>query len=162
MLSPGPIDFYFDFSSPYGYLAGTRIDELAARHDREVTWRPYLMGALFKITGRQPLANHPLVREYAYRDLQRTARLFDVPFALPSKFPIVTANPCRAFYWLRDQDEKSAVRLAKALYTAYFVDDRDISSGGLVKIFSLTVPAQLSAVKSGIFDRNIRFWNQDG
>jgi 2-hydroxychromene-2-carboxylate isomerase len=37
-----PIDFYFDFSSPYGYFASLRIDELAARYARTVNWRPYL------------------------------------------------------------------------------------------------------------------------
>ncbi|MEA3192990.1 MAG: hypothetical protein QOD26_1323, partial [Betaproteobacteria bacterium] len=35
-----PIDFYFDFSSPYGYFAATKIDDIAARHARTVTWRP--------------------------------------------------------------------------------------------------------------------------
>jgi len=43
---PAPLDFYFDFSSPYGYLASRRIDALAAAHGREVNWRPILLGAL--------------------------------------------------------------------------------------------------------------------
>ena len=47
---PDPIDFYFDFSSPYGYLAAQRIDEIGVRHRREVAWRPMLLGAVFKIT----------------------------------------------------------------------------------------------------------------
>jgi 2-hydroxychromene-2-carboxylate isomerase len=55
-----PIDFYFDFSSPYGYLAATRIEAIASRHHREVTWRPVLLGAVFKVTGRQPLTSVPL------------------------------------------------------------------------------------------------------
>ena len=42
-----PFDFYFDFSSPYGYFASTRIDELAARYGRSVVWRPMLLGAGF-------------------------------------------------------------------------------------------------------------------
>jgi 2-hydroxychromene-2-carboxylate isomerase len=44
---PAPIDFYFDFSSPYGYLAGEKIDALAAKHGRSVNWRPMLLGAAF-------------------------------------------------------------------------------------------------------------------
>ncbi len=47
-----PIDFYFDFSSPYGYLGSLSIDAVAAKHGREVTWRPYMMGAAFPITGQ--------------------------------------------------------------------------------------------------------------
>ena len=48
---PAPIEFYFDFSSPYGYLASTRIDAIAARHGRAVNWHPILLGAVFKVTG---------------------------------------------------------------------------------------------------------------
>ena len=54
------IDFYFDFSSPYGYLASTQIDDLAKRHNREVAWHPFLLGAAFKVTGQKPLVEQPL------------------------------------------------------------------------------------------------------
>ena len=43
-----PIEFYFDFSSPYGYLASEKIDELAARFARKVLWRPVLLGVIFR------------------------------------------------------------------------------------------------------------------
>jgi 2-hydroxychromene-2-carboxylate isomerase len=52
-----PIDFYFDFSSPYGYFAAEKID--AARHGRTVHWHPFLLGATFKVTG---LARCPAFR----------------------------------------------------------------------------------------------------
>ena len=45
-----PIDFYFDFSSPYGYLASHKIDGLAAKYGRDVAWRPYLLGVALKVT----------------------------------------------------------------------------------------------------------------
>jgi 2-hydroxychromene-2-carboxylate isomerase len=83
-----PIDFYFDFSSPYGYLASTQIDGLAAKHGRAVTWRPILLGAVFKITGGQPLATIPLKNSYSAHDMARSARLLNVPFKLPTKFPV--------------------------------------------------------------------------
>ena len=127
-MSLAPIEFYFDFSSPYGYFAATRIDELAAKYGRAVVWRPMLLGAVFKITGQQPLATVPLKNTYMAHDLARTARLLDVPFKLPGKFPVATQAPSRAFYWTGDQDRELAVRLAKALYRAYFVEDRDISN----------------------------------
>ena len=41
---PSPIEFYFDFASPYGYLGAMRIDALAARYGREVRWKPVLLG----------------------------------------------------------------------------------------------------------------------
>jgi 2-hydroxychromene-2-carboxylate isomerase len=123
-----PIDFYFDFSSPYGYLASTQIDELAAKHGRGVTWRPILLGAVFKITGGQPLPTIPLKGSYAAHDMARTARRFKVPFRLPSRFPVATTAPSRAYYWLRDRDPALARSLARALFHAYFAEDRDISN----------------------------------
>ncbi|MBI3043717.1 MAG: 2-hydroxychromene-2-carboxylate isomerase [Betaproteobacteria bacterium] len=122
------IDFYFDFSSPYGYFASTKIDDLAAKYGRAVTWRPILLGAAFKITGGQPLPTIPLKGSYAAHDLARSARLFKVSFKLPSKFPVATTAPSRAFYWVSNKDPALAKKLAQALFHAYFAEDRDISN----------------------------------
>ena len=127
-----PLDFYFDFSSPYGYLAAARIDELAARHGRGVSWRPILLGAVFKTTGQRPLTSIPLKGAYAKRDLDRSARLYGIPFAVPSKFPIAATGACRAFYYVCDRDPARARTLALELYKAYFTNDRDITSADVI------------------------------
>jgi 2-hydroxychromene-2-carboxylate isomerase len=118
-----PIDFYFDFSSPYGYLASQKIEALAAKHGRGVTWRPMLLGAAFKATGAAPLPSIPLKGEYAKRDFLRSARFHDVPFRIPDPFPISTLHACRAFY-AAPSDKQAA--LAKGLFRAYFVDNVNI------------------------------------
>jgi butyryl-CoA dehydrogenase len=46
-----PVEFWFDFSSPYSYIASERIDELVAKHGRKVKWRPIMLGAAFKASG---------------------------------------------------------------------------------------------------------------
>lgn len=122
-----PIAFYFDFSSPYGYLAALRIDELAAKHGRAVAWKPILLGVSFKATGSEPLMNIPLKGDYSRHDLARTARLQGVPFAIPEPFPFMSVAACRAFYWLDDRDPAKARALAKALYRAAFAEGRVIS-----------------------------------
>lgn len=122
-----PIAFYFDFSSPYGYLAALRIDELAAKHGRAVAWKPMLLGVSFKATGSEPLMNIPLKGDYSRHDLARTARLQGVPFAIPEPFPFMSVAACRAFYWLDDRDPEKARALAKALYRAAFAEGRVIS-----------------------------------
>lgn len=129
---PAPIDFYFDFSSPYGYLASLRIDELAARHGRDVTWRPYLMGAAMKRTGSQPLVHRPLVADYARRDIPRSARRIGAPFTLPDPFPVATVAAGRAFYRLHDHDPGVARRFAADVYRAYFVEGRNIGEAAVV------------------------------
>jgi 2-hydroxychromene-2-carboxylate isomerase len=122
------IDFYFDFSSPYGYLASTRIDAIAARHGREVAWRPFLLGAAFKTTGQRPLTEQPMRGPYSLRDFARSARLLNVPFKMPEPFPFPSLAACRAYYWLSDGNAKLAKRLAQAVYHAAFGEGRDVRS----------------------------------
>jgi len=147
---PNPIDFYFDYSSPYGYFGAMKIEELAARHGREVNWKPILLGAVFKITGAQPLPSTPLKGDYAKRDIERSARFHDIAIKHPSQFPIASQAPARAFYWLSDSDPALAKALAKALYRAYFIDDRDISSPEVTADVAATLGLQRSEVLAAI------------
>ena len=127
-----PIDFYFDFSSPYGYLAAQRIDSLAAEHDRKVHWHPFLLGAALKVTGGQPLVFRDLLREYGPHDLERCARQHNIPYRMPSTFPVPTQAAARTYWWLHERDESAAKALAKTLYSAYFAEDRNISEPEVV------------------------------
>ena len=120
------LDFYFDFSSPYGYLASTRIDAVALKHDAEVNWRPFLLGAVFKLTGAAPLTAIPIKGDYAQHDWERSARRYRVPFRMPVQFPFGTVTACRAFYHVQQTDPAGAVKLAKALFHAAFGEGRDI------------------------------------
>lgn len=124
---PEPIEFYFDFASPYGYFASLRIDALAQRHGRAVAWKPFMLGAIFKITGSGPVVDAPIRGAYASRDLARTARRSEIPFRLPEGFPHATLAPARAYYWLADTDATAAKAFARAAYHAYFAEGRDIS-----------------------------------
>ncbi len=120
------LEFFFDFSSPYGYLASTRIDAIAARFGIEAEWRPFLLGAVFKLTNTVPLVSQKMKGSYSLRDLPRTARRLGVPFCLPERFPFGTVTSSRAFYFVAQNDPAGAKRLAKALYHAAFAEGRDI------------------------------------
>lgn len=131
-MNPEPIEFYFDFTSPYGYLMSEKIDDLAARFGRKVKWRPILLGVVFKTTGAQPLAQVPLKGAYSIRDFARSARFLGVPYAQPAAFPIATQNTARAYYWLHDRDCAQARAFAHAAYRAYFTAGRDINDIPLI------------------------------
>jgi 2-hydroxychromene-2-carboxylate isomerase len=153
---PQPVDFYFDFSSPYGYFAASRIDALAARHGRSTVWRPVLLGAIFKISGQQPLTTIPMKGSYALHDLVRSARWFNLPFRMPGKFPVSSIAPCRAYYWLQDRDPAAAKTLAQALYRAYFVEDRDISSPEITANVAAKLGHDKSAVLQAVNDAAVK------
>lgn len=121
------IDFYFDFTSPYGYFAAMRIDALAASYGRKVAWHPILLGVVFKATGSAPLSTIPLKGAYSLHDIERTARFNGIPYKLPTSFPLATQAAARAMLWVdRTHGAERAVAFAKEVYQAYFTDDVQI------------------------------------
>jgi 2-hydroxychromene-2-carboxylate isomerase len=127
IVSP-PIDFYFEFASPYGYLASTRIDKIAGRHGRTVAWHPIMLGAAFKETGTRPLMHTPLKGPYLLHDVPRFARLLGVPFQAPPVMPVNSLAASRACVWLQPDDAELAKQLAKALFHAHWGQGHDIAN----------------------------------
>ncbi|HVJ32233.1 MAG TPA: 2-hydroxychromene-2-carboxylate isomerase [Terriglobia bacterium] len=131
----GIIEFWFDFSSPYGYFGALQIEALAAKHERRLLWRPYLLGVAFKTTGMQPLLHMPLRGDYARHDWTRTARHAGIPFTLPASFPTATVAAARAAYWLERERPDLLGRFVLAVYRAYFSEGREIHApAGVVEI----------------------------
>jgi 2-hydroxychromene-2-carboxylate isomerase len=151
-----PLEFYFDFSSPYGYLAAERIDELAAKYGRKVKWRPVLLGVIFKATGAAPLTTVPLKGDYAKLDFVRSARFMGIPYNPPSRFPLPTQMAARAYYWLHDRDCAMARAFAKAVYRAFFVEDRDVSDPEVVLAIAAAVGADRAAVAEAVESPEIK------
>lgn len=142
-----PIDFWFDFASPYGYLASLQVEQVAARGNRAVRWRPMLLGAVFKTTGAAPLMRKPLHGEYMRRDVPRFARLIGAPLTWPDVAPIGALAACRAFYWLEGRNPEQAKRFAQAVYHAHWGLGRDMGPVEAVAGVAVGVgvdPAELS------------------
>ncbi|MCE3269743.1 MAG: DSBA-like thioredoxin domain protein [Ramlibacter sp.] len=132
---PKPIQFYFDFISPFGYFASLRIDELARRYGREVEWTSMLVGvSVLKVMGLPPIVDLPLKGPYVINDALRYARQYRVPFhrgiAQPASRPL---NAGRAFAWARQVDSVRAKRLAGRVFDSYFVRCLDISEDRVLR-----------------------------
>ena len=115
------LDFFHDFSSPFSYLASTQIGSIAARHGAALTWRPILLGALFRDIGTPNvpmLAMNAAKQQWVARDLADWARHWGVPLRWPSCFPVRTVLPLRAAL--------VAPEATPALYRALWADDRNI------------------------------------
>ncbi|WP_299439588.1 2-hydroxychromene-2-carboxylate isomerase [uncultured Rhodospira sp.] len=153
---PEPIDFHFDFSSPYGYVAAHLIEPLAQRHIRSVTWRPTLLGPAMKVSGNQPLADQPLKGQYMRHDVPRLCRRHGIPFAWPEPFPIATVAPARAVYWLWDRDPDQAVAYAKAAYRAYFADGRAIGDTDVALAVAAEQGLDAEALAAALQDQAVK------
>jgi 2-hydroxychromene-2-carboxylate isomerase len=164
MNPSSPIDFYFDFSSPYGYLASTRINTLAAKHQRRVNWRPILLGPMFKAVGSAPLVGLPLKGPYSVRDFARSARFLRVPFKLPEPFPIGTQNAARVFYWINDRDPLRAHQFATLAYATYFGRGIDITGAEKVAEMAASLgesrEAALAAAADPVFKERLKQENE--
>lgn len=125
--APAPIEFWFDFSSPYAYFSALEIDAVARRHSRSIVWRPFLLGAVFKVTRMEPLPGQPLRGAYASHDWQRLARLHRVSFSLPSIFPIMSLVPARMTYAVESTRPEMAGDLARHLLAAMYERGADIA-----------------------------------
>jgi 2-hydroxychromene-2-carboxylate isomerase len=131
---PARLDFWFDLSSPFAYLGSTQIEAVARSTGALLTWRPFLLGALFKNLGTPnvPLLAAPdAKRRYLARELDRWSRFWGVPFRFPRRFPMRTVLPLRLLIAAGD----ALPRLAQRLFAAAWAEDRDISD-----------PAELAAL----------------
>lgn len=154
---PAPIEFYFDFSSPYAYLASEQIEPLAARYGRGVNFNPVLLGAVFKVSGGAPLTEQyePKAR-YSKHDFERSARFAGVAFRQPSKFPIGTVNASRALLWLQQQHPALATPFVHAAFRAYFQHDQDISDATVVGRVGQDIGVEASAMLQGMQQAEVK------
>ncbi len=129
------IDFYFDLSSPYSYLAATQLEPLAARNHAQVIWKPMALGAIFKATGNVMPAACPPKATYMLADLSRWAAHYGVPFRFTSHFPINALRAMRLIVaaGLAAGADTGHPGLSKALFDAAWTEDRDLTNDATLR-----------------------------
>lgn len=133
MATVAPIDFYFDLASPYAWYLSEPLQALADRHGRELRWHPVLLWAVLKQIGMPPPLENEVKKRYVVDDMYRSARFFGQPdFKLPTRFPVSSHLPARAYHALAVDDAPQARRFADAAFTAYFTRDADIGDADTV------------------------------
>lgn len=150
------IEFYFDFSSPYGYFASFKVDSLAKKFGRTAIWKPILIGAAFRQTGAKPLADIPIKGDYCRHDWQRMSTHMEVPWVLPDPFPIAAIAPGRVYYWLSDQNMELAKQYANDVYKAYFADGRNISEPDIAVEIAANLGADRDDTHQALQDESVK------
>ncbi len=151
-----PVEFYFDFSSPYAYFAAQKIDELIEGFDRTVEWKPMLLGVALKHTGGQPLAHIPMKGEYCVHDWERLARFQDLPWRMPDPFPVATQATGRAYYWIHDQDPAKAKAYAWDCLSTFFGKGEDIAAPDAVAAIAARQGFDQDAVLTALGDDAVK------
>jgi len=129
------LEFFFDCSSPWTYLAFTRIHGVVKRTGAEIQWRPILVGGVFNAVNKDVYERraNPDPRKSAYyeKDLQDWAKLAGVRIGKPPVFPVRAVASMRAVI---AADEMGAlVPFARAVFEAYWGRLEDISQADVLK-----------------------------
>lgn len=150
--------FYFDFISPFGYFASLEIDELAARHGREVEWRPMLLGVtVLKVMGLKPLLDTPLKGDYLRRQIARHVRRHGLQLRRQPDDPMMDPRACaRAFYWTLAHQPAQARPLAQLLYHRYWSDGEDLATTAAIVGGALPPALDAAALAAGIDSEEAR------
>jgi 2-hydroxychromene-2-carboxylate isomerase len=127
------LEFWFDFASPYSYLAATRIERAVAGTGIAIDWRPFLIGPLLARRRDRPTPFQqaaPVQARYRRRDIERCCERAGVPLRWPSNYPRFSLLATRVA--LIAIDEGWGPDFAHAVYRANFVEDRDIGADATV------------------------------
>jgi 2-hydroxychromene-2-carboxylate isomerase len=151
------IDFYFDVSSPWTYLAFRNIQPMATALNVAINWRPVLVGGIFNTVNQRMYAsredsNSPRNR-YVLKDLQDCARQTGVTIVFPPKvFPVNSVKAMRGCIWIAQSDAFNERLLAfiEANFAAYFTHQEDISQDEVLSKICKQVGVDAAAFAEGI------------
>ena len=124
------LDFYFDCSSPWTYLAFHAVQPLAVELGVEILWKPILVGGVFNTVNKTVYDNratpNPLKQVYMLKDLADWARHYGLKIVFPpTVFPVNSVKCMRGALFALD--EGKLVDYATAAFEAYWGNDRDIA-----------------------------------
>jgi 2-hydroxychromene-2-carboxylate isomerase len=131
---PVPLEFWFEFASPYSYIAAMRIEDACRAAGVPLLWRPFLLGPIFTAQlGIQdsPFNVHPVRGRYMWRDVERLSAKYGLPWKQPGHFPRHSVLAARVACvaagqpWMGDY--------VRGAFQANFAEDLDISEPSVLK-----------------------------
>jgi 2-hydroxychromene-2-carboxylate isomerase len=128
------LEFFYDCSSPWTYLAFSKIEQVAQRHGADLVWRPFLVGGVFNTVNPSvyETRQRPIKAKAAYynKDLQDWARFYGLKIGWPTVFPVNSVKAMRGAFVALEHGKISAY--SRLVFEAYWGDDRDISQDAVL------------------------------
>ena len=157
------VDFYFDVSSPWTYLAFRNIQPMAQELNVAINWRPVLVGGIFNTVNQRMYASRedstsPRNR-YVLKDLQDCARQTGITIVFPPKvFPVNSVKAMRGCIWLaRDAKNQSHyLAFVETVFAAYFTRQEDISQDAVLASICSQTGVDTDAFMAGIAQPDIK------
>ena len=134
MTKANYIEFCFDCSSPWTYLAFTEILPLSQRLNLEIEWKPILVGGIFNTVNQDVYdfrkKPNPLKLKYSNDDLYLWSKVREVSISFPEVFPVNSVNAMRGCLFANT--ESKLVEFASNVFQAYWIEGKDISKEDLL------------------------------
>ena len=134
MVNANYIEFYFDCSSPWTYLAFVEILSLSQRHELEIDWKPVLVGGVFNTVNQDVYEYrkkpNPLKLKYSNEDLNLWAKIRGISISFPELFPVNSVKAMRGCLYAKKENQ--LVEFANNIFQAYWSRGIDISQEDLL------------------------------
>ena len=124
------VEFFFDYGSPFSYLADTQLPAIAARHGAEIIYKPMLLGGVFKATGNSSAITIPAKAKFMMAELQRWPRKYGVPMKMNPHFPINTIKLMRGAVAAQMQGKFAAYHAA--VFRGVWVEELDLGESAVL------------------------------
>jgi len=132
-------DFYFDYGSPYSYLANTQLHNIAKNNQAEIIYKPVLLGGIFKNTGNISPVQNPVQSkvQYGIKDINDWVDFYGCQFNFNPHFPVNTLKLMRLSCCLQNHEEKKFLAFHAAAFEAMWIHKKDMANDDELK-FLLT------------------------
>ena len=156
------IEFFFDCSSPWTYLAFHNIQPLAEEFGETIAWRPILVGGIFNAINPSVYASRdrpvPEKARYMAKDLADWARVAGLAITWPPRvFPVNSVKAMRGCVFLDQTGGGAAmVPFARAVFEAYWGEDKDISQETVLAEICTRVGVDAGALLKGIAEQSVK------
>jgi len=152
------IEFFYDYSSPWTYFASDRIEEFAARNKATLVWKPFLVGGVFNKVNPSVYQRrgNPIPPKDAYykKDMADWALHLGLKIVRPSVFPVNSVKALRGAIVAIDEGKISPY--SKAVFQAYWRDDKDISQDAVLRSIVQSVGMDADAFFTKITDDTVK------
>ncbi|MBY8974441.1 2-hydroxychromene-2-carboxylate isomerase [Rhodobacteraceae bacterium NNCM2] len=152
------IDYYFSLLSPWTYFAGSRLEDVAAKHDSQIAYKPIDVMKVFSATGGLPMAQRPPSRlAYREQDLRRTSAKTGMPYHFqPAHWPTdPTLGSCAVISLLKSGGDGAA--LSRALLAAVWAEELDIADPAVVADKVSAVGGDPAVLETAIADHGATY-----
>ena len=149
-----PFDFFFDFASPYSYLAHKQIRNIEYQHNIEINYMPILLGGLLKLAEIKAPAFIPSKAKFMIKDCKLFSEKFNIKFKFNSYFPIQSLNLMRGVLIAR-KENKINIYIDK-FFDAYWKDGLNLNDQKIVDKILEDLDFNIETFKLKISEQKIK------